>query len=176
MIGHDDLDLLAVRYVTGELAAAETTAFEARLADDQAARDAVEFAVRIAVVSADDAVAPEMSAAAVSPVRSWRLLAAAAILLVFATIAYAVSAWSTSTTGAVEGGSAVAGTDGNAGQAAAEESEDQVLIASWMAFGELADQEADDVDQGEALEEFSELVGILDVVEPPDWMMQGLVK
>ena len=54
MIGHDDLDLLAVRYVTGELAAAETTAFEARLADDQAARDAVEFAVRIAVVSADD--------------------------------------------------------------------------------------------------------------------------
>ena len=79
MIGHDDLDLLAVRYVTGELAAAETTAFEARLADDQAARDAVEFAVRIAVVSADDAVAPEMSAAAVSPVRPWRLLAAAAL-------------------------------------------------------------------------------------------------
>ena len=176
MIGHDDLDLLAVRYVTGELAAAEIVAFEARLADDQVARDAVEFAVRIAVVSADDVAAPEMSVAGGSPVRSWRMLAAAAVLLIGATIAYYFSPWSADTQDATGSGSAVAGTQGVPGQAFAEESEDQVLIASWMAFGELADEAADDEERDEALEERSEVAGVFDVVEPPDWMMQGLVK
>ena len=40
MTHHDELDLLAVRYVTGEMDAAEASAFEARLAEEQAAREA----------------------------------------------------------------------------------------------------------------------------------------
>jgi hypothetical protein len=41
----DELDLLAFRYVAGEMAPHEACAFEARLVDDQAAREAVSRAV-----------------------------------------------------------------------------------------------------------------------------------
>lgn len=44
----EELDLLAFRYVAGELVAEEAGAFEARLADDQQAREAVSRAVGLA--------------------------------------------------------------------------------------------------------------------------------
>ena len=44
----EDLDLLAFRYIAGELTPAESEAFEQRLADDQAAREAVARAVDLA--------------------------------------------------------------------------------------------------------------------------------
>lgn len=43
----DDLPWLAFRYVTGEMTADEEARFEQRLADDQAAREAVEQAVEL---------------------------------------------------------------------------------------------------------------------------------
>ena len=45
---HEDLDLLAFRYIAAEMTAAEAEAFELRLADDQAAREAVARAVELA--------------------------------------------------------------------------------------------------------------------------------
>ena len=48
----DDLDLIALRYVTGELDDTEVVAFESRLADDQEARDAVSRAVLVGWVQA----------------------------------------------------------------------------------------------------------------------------
>ena len=45
---NDDLDWLAFRYVAEELSADEAAAFEGRLADDQAAREAVAVAVELA--------------------------------------------------------------------------------------------------------------------------------
>jgi hypothetical protein len=44
---NDDLHWLAFRYVCGELSADEETAFECRLAEDQAAREAVAAAVEL---------------------------------------------------------------------------------------------------------------------------------
>jgi hypothetical protein len=44
----EDLDLLAFRYIAGELTPAESEPFEQRLADDQAAREAVARAVDLA--------------------------------------------------------------------------------------------------------------------------------
>jgi hypothetical protein len=59
----EELDLLAFRYVAGELAAAEAAAFEVRLADDQSAREAVSRAVAVAqrLVEAAPAAAPVVS-------------------------------------------------------------------------------------------------------------------
>lgn len=53
--GHDtgvDLDVLALRYVTGELAPGEIETFEARIAEDQEARESVSRAVAIGMAVA----------------------------------------------------------------------------------------------------------------------------
>jgi hypothetical protein len=51
----DELDLLAFRYVAGEMTPDEAAALEARLADDQTARDAVSRAVGLAQLVASAA-------------------------------------------------------------------------------------------------------------------------
>jgi len=180
MIHQEELDLLAVRYVTGEMDAAEVSTFEARLADDQVAREAVEFAVRVAVVSAEDAVAPvsalpvSVGAGAVS--RSWGSLAAAAVLLVCVGVAAYFLTGSAGESGDPGAGSAIAGHRDSEAPKSPESAEDQVLIASWMAFGELEDERAGEVEVDDGLGESPVLVVDAGVVEPPDWMMQGLMK
>jgi len=174
-----------VRYVTGEMDAAEVSTFEARLADDQVAREAVEFAVRVAVVSAEDAVAPvsalpvsalpvSVGAGAVS--RSWGSLAAAAVLLVCVGVAAYFLTGSAGESGDPGAGSAIAGHRDSEAPKSPESAEDQVLIASWMAFGELEDERAGEVEVDDGLGESPVLVVDAGVVEPPDWMMQGLMK
>jgi hypothetical protein len=49
----DDLPLTALRYAAGELPAASAAAFEARLADDQAAREALGEAIRLSAAALD---------------------------------------------------------------------------------------------------------------------------
>lgn len=60
-----DLDLLAFRYVAGELTAAEAEAFEEQLACDQTAREAVASAVQVAEAVA--ALAPAFVAPTAQP-------------------------------------------------------------------------------------------------------------
>ncbi|MCI0359075.1 MAG: hypothetical protein L0211_11405 [Planctomycetaceae bacterium] len=55
----DDLDLAAFRYVAGEMSPDEAIAFEARLADDQPARESVGRAVALAERLAEAAPAEE---------------------------------------------------------------------------------------------------------------------
>jgi anti-sigma-K factor RskA len=178
IIERDDLDLQAVRYVTGELDATESAAFEALLADDQAARDAVEFAVRVAVVSVEDVGAQTPALSTAGPERRfWRMLAAAAALIICAAVAYQFVMTSTDNPGALGTGSTVAGSQGVDSQAKGTEIEDQVLIASWIALSDLA--ETDDTaerDEATDFDELSEVAGVFGAVDTPDWMMQGLMK
>lgn len=179
----DELDLLALRYVSGELDLAQTEAFEVRLADDQVARDAVEFAVQVAQASATTAEAlsgkalsgETLPAATQHRVRRpIGLLAAAAALLVCAPIVYHFATRSADVD-APDG--PLAGVEGASAGATLEEAEARVLIASWVAFGEIEDEAAGaPADEGETLEEFTEVAGVFDTVDTPDWMMQGLVK
>jgi hypothetical protein len=92
----DEQDLLAFRYVAGEMAAEEARAFEGRLADDQEAREAVSRAVgfsqRLAEAGplATDKVTPSLretgrvtrSLIAASRPLGWMAAGAAAALLV----------------------------------------------------------------------------------------------
>ena len=58
--GSDDLVLKAMLYASGELDAADAAAFEQRLGDDQAARDALCQAVELTqTISGDEPVAPD---------------------------------------------------------------------------------------------------------------------
>lgn len=82
----DDLDLSAFRYVAGEMTPGEAAAFETRLADDQAARDAVSRAVGLSqlVASAAPADPPapaRTSAAAWMRPLGWMAIGAAAAVL-----------------------------------------------------------------------------------------------
>ena len=163
MIEHDDLDLQAVRYVTGELDATESAAFEALLADDQAARDAVEFAVRVAAVSVEDVGERTSALSAAGPKRrSWRMLAAAAALIICAAVAYQFAMTSTDNPGALGAGSTVAGSQGANSQGKGAEIEDQVLIASWIALSDLA--ETDDAAERDETADFDELSEVGPVV------------
>jgi anti-sigma-K factor RskA len=74
-----DLDWLAFQYVAGELSAIECEAFELRLADDQAAREAVARAVDLsgALASARSVITQPVSQFPGVSLR-WRRLAAAA--------------------------------------------------------------------------------------------------
>ncbi|MGE3313653.1 MAG: hypothetical protein AB7O26_00970 [Planctomycetaceae bacterium] len=87
----NDLDWTAFRYVSGELAGDELAAFETLLAENQAARDAVVDAVKVAgaVVMAESAVKPALPrilpfggsrAAALAWVRVETYLALAAVV------------------------------------------------------------------------------------------------
>src|SRR5262245_16159830 len=61
----DELAWLAFRFIAGEMTADETTAFELRLADDQAAREAVAAAVELFhAVCAAEAAEPVVAVAA----------------------------------------------------------------------------------------------------------------
>ena len=55
----EDLALLALLYSSGELEGAEAVAFEARLAVDQEARDAVAQAVQLSLTAAGERCAPD---------------------------------------------------------------------------------------------------------------------
>lgn len=97
---NDEPDLLAFRYVAGELASKEARAFETRMADDQAAREAVSRAVGLAQRLAearptmwDHAATPDVAVLPVRTVRSrtllravqslgWMAAGAAAVLLI----------------------------------------------------------------------------------------------
>ncbi len=66
------------------------------------------------------------------------------------------------------------------GPATAAEAEAELLIASWMAFGDVASAEEGVALTG-AIDELDELetVGLaanFEAGETPEWMMQGLVK
>ncbi len=85
----DEIDLLAFRYVAGEMAAEEAAAFELRLADDHAARLAVSRAVELTQRLVE--AAPSQSAAVARPQRhgllttaqslGWMAIGAAAAVL-----------------------------------------------------------------------------------------------
>jgi len=91
-----NLDWLAFRYVSGELTGDETESFELRLADDQAARDAVASAVELsqAIVAAESLASPVISPAAAlrkswSTHIAWFACGAAACLLVVLALNFA---------------------------------------------------------------------------------------
>lgn len=82
-----DLDWLAFRYVSGELAADEAESFELRLANDQAACDAVANAVElsqaiVAIESLVPAVTPATASRIWSTYAAWFATGTAACLLV----------------------------------------------------------------------------------------------
>ncbi len=82
-MSHEELSWLAFRYVAGELTGGENTSFEAHLADDQAAREAVAEAVALYETVA-------LASAQPASITRWQTLrravawvaAAAAVLLV----------------------------------------------------------------------------------------------
>src|SRR5215218_2517827 len=83
-----DLLLIAVRYVAGDLPAGETAAFEARLASDQDAREAVAQAVELGAAVVQ--LTPVASSGLLSPHRRRGrpvALAAAAVLALAAGLA-----------------------------------------------------------------------------------------
>lgn len=82
-----DLDWQAFLYVSGEMSADESQAFEMRLADDQAAREAVAAAVEIAT-AVSNASAVCVAAAPVPDRRRRNLAAVAAALAVCASCAF----------------------------------------------------------------------------------------
>jgi hypothetical protein len=75
----EELELLAFRYVAGEMAADEAAAFEARLADDQPAREAVSRAVELGerLIEAAPRQAPLVTPLRVPPAQRETLLAIA---------------------------------------------------------------------------------------------------
>ncbi|HZN36840.1 MAG TPA: hypothetical protein VFB80_23585 [Pirellulaceae bacterium] len=83
----DELDLLAFRYVAGELTPAEAAAFEPRLADDQAAQVAVSRAVGLsqrlasAAPPADQAAPARKSALVWAQPLGWMAIGAASAVL-----------------------------------------------------------------------------------------------
>jgi hypothetical protein len=188
----EHLDLLAVRYITGELPMAEVAAFELRLAEDQAARDAVEFAVQVATAVAAQPVAVGSAAASTQPPalvpprcptgdgrRAWRLWAAAVVVVGLGLgLAYNLLRGDRD---APEDGlgvdqQVVEGGRGNDAVSPAE-SEAAILITTWVALGELASEGPGDVLHVEQdLEATEPEFGRLDAGVAPAWMMQGLSK
>ncbi len=90
----DDLDWLAFCYIAGELPPNDAEAFETRLADDQAAREAVARAVELTFTLAAGAEVPQQAKAVAMPAQMqrqtgrgrrwlWSAVAAAACLAVF---------------------------------------------------------------------------------------------
>jgi hypothetical protein len=84
---HDELDWLAFCYAAGELTAGDAAAFEARLADEQEAREALARAVEMSeVVATAESLAPVVVARSQSSVWMkrvvWMAIGSAASLLV----------------------------------------------------------------------------------------------
>jgi hypothetical protein len=188
----EHLDLLAVRYITGELPMAEVAAFELRLAEDQAARDAVEFAVQVATAVAAQPVAVGSAAASpqppalVSPFRPpgdgrrARRLWAAALVVVGLGLGLAYNLLRGNRDAPEDGPGVdqqvVEGGRGNDAVSPAE-SEAAILITTWVALGELASEGPGDVLHVEQdLEATEPEFGQLDAGVAPAWMMQGLSK
>ncbi len=177
----DDLDLLAVRYVTGELDAAASDRFESRLAEDQTAREAVEFAVTVATLTVRQARASRRDVP--PPVHRWwtgaRIAAAAAVLLVTG-LGYLL--WGPAGAGSPGAARGSSPAQNAQAEASAAEHEAQDLIASWVAFGDpdeglLADLGGDPRAAGEAsaidLEGEGDVVPLA-IAALPEWVMQGL--
>lgn len=127
-----DLDLLAQSYVLGELDESEIERFEARLADDQKAREAVaRAALWIEAVAPAGAAGPELPATGVAatstatviafPTRA--IVAIAAVVVVATTLVFVLAR----------------------GDDTAEHVDDDKLIASWIAFGDSMDHDDADV-------------------------------
>jgi hypothetical protein len=188
-----DLDVLALRYVTNELTEDELGAFEARLAEDQLARESVSrmvllgTAVSLEGVSLEapftegepgELVASTPQHAADSTVKftwfgGWRLAAAAALFLAIGLVAY-LNRGDAETTSPGE----IAGTE----QPLEDEAQD--LIASYLAFGDLPDAAREEAGLDTSLDPFenSTLEGAggevtLDIGgEAPSWMIMALAK
>ena len=170
------LDLLAVRYVTGELSVREAETFEARLADEQEARESVARAVAVGMAVARQprletvrAGSSSVDAAPASPF-GWRWLVAAVIVIGVGFAIYFdrdITSHESAPTANHEG----------LDYEAAEE-----LIASWADFHDLpdagglvAENELDSVFANAGGS--SELEGSLDFgAETPSWMVLVLAK
>jgi anti-sigma factor RsiW len=90
----EDLEWTAFRYVANELSAAEAVAFEDRLADDQAAREAVARCVQLthSVVALEEARSPQPAGVPAGPGRNdrrQRRWAVAAALIAAAAVCFA---------------------------------------------------------------------------------------
>lgn len=140
-----DLDLLAQSYVLGDLDDVATAAFEQRLADDQTAREAVERAVAWI-----EAVSSESSANAptgrVFHLRKVLAYAAGVAITTALTTVIAIELTK-------EHPSKTRGAD------------DEAVIASWIEFGELADEDS-----------FHDVEGDLDLesdTDTPSWMFSA---
>lgn len=160
----DDAALDALRYVLGEMDAAESERFEGRLSEDQAAREAVADAVLIAQAAGR---VPVEAGRPARRVRILRVAAAAGLLLA------AVAAWRM----------------GAGGSSSGAAPEDEQLIALWLeldegeaadsltgsgngsegagSLGEALDPDAAEDDGEEAWDDFDE--------DPiPDWLLMAL--
>ena len=136
-----DLDWLAFRYVAGEMPAAELSAFEDRLADDQPAREAVARAAQLAQTVALAAAPPQVLPAAADrsswlQPAAWMSMGAAACLAVVLYLNLP----------APGGKGDVAGVGDNA-DGAAVDSADHQLASIWAAGrDDLAEMSAGDAD------------------------------
>ncbi len=169
--GHDtdvELDMLALRYVTGELTTSEIEMFEARLADDQEVRESVSRAVAIGMAAArqprletigvaSPSVEGPSNGDAMSSRFGWRRLAAAVLIIGVGLAFYFNRDISTPETLPT----------------------DQDLIASWGDFHDLPDS-GDIVVEHEMFGNASgaiELESSLDFgAETPSWMVLVLAK
>lgn len=161
-----DLDLRAVRYISGELTPAEIEAFEARLADDQVARESVARAVEIgmAVVQSTPQAQPRPIEVAAPPSTNWTWLAAAVLVIGLGLV------WFTRGDGTGNWGTGNWGT-GDGGPSAPSVAGDQDLMEGWADFNDLNDS-------GELLAG-SEIEPVFDPLEAnlpesSEWMVEVL--
>lgn len=171
-----DLDLAAMRYIAGEMSDDESRRFEARLGEEQAARDAVDFAVRVATASCE---LPALSQAPEAVrIALWKRAAVAALLILGLGVTWRYVA---------EQGAAG---DSAAVEVSMDAAQTEDLVASWVALGEV-DADSSSLFAGEHEDEGAEddeLLADLAVdfdapaapgasvaaLEAPDWMIQGL--
>ncbi|MCA8958065.1 MAG: hypothetical protein KDC87_18460 [Planctomycetes bacterium] len=136
MTAPHDLDFTAVRYVTGELDAAEVSAFEARLGEDQAARDAVSRAVFWATAAVQEHADDRLVARPTERARPRRLVGAAAAAALVLVAAGAYATWRLLGSRPAPGAGVV---DRARTEPATNADRAQALVLRWVELGEATE-------------------------------------
>jgi len=153
-----ELDWLAFQYVSGELATVEEAAFEARLADDQSAREAVaraaELVGALAVSRPPSVLQPHSAGVNVR----WRKLAGAACVAALLLLAVSLRMLQVP-----------------ADRSSGSQPADGVPSSEWMPlWSQAGDFDLDDLDFNELQRPQVALDGAADELVVPSWMVAAL--
>jgi len=181
----ESLELLALRYIGGELSRSEAEAFESRMAEDQSAREAVARMVDLtaAVRSVEESGAGsenKVAAARTAAHNAW-LRPAGWLTLAAAACCAAVVAYQ-----AILSGSADQASVGKSPASAASNQDDEALL--WAMLREdpelqplvrldVPQQDGWEVaerDEGQGLDDSETSFTSASQWEPPDWMLVGI--